>query len=486
MCDVERTHYSAFLSSVSTELQDIRNAIHDLRKDRRVWVAERCRRDIDGIDDRKASPEELIRRNSVCLAGVRKSDALIWLLVSRDGFSRFAGDEGRVSLIEAEILQAVLDLKPIHIIRVKTENEKDFAQSVDGLLALLKKSYPLLKDSGGTFDLDDRAKLLAHVDKILKSLSPLAGLTRRIMTFRWWANIRSRVSHSGRTVEIKPVGTKSVSLEVMDAILREAESKGYDYSYRLTLLWVVKRNLQSWIDSEEIRPEVQSLLVRTLKTWQTAAAWYGIHRHFGWGRFEAINELTDQLGTNLPSVEASLHYSLARTGPLCSRGAAIRRIDNAIRQAKANKEKDRTGLLLIEAHHETRFFRPSRKRKAVRLTFKALVMRRRTDPAPGAVGEAQVDFGWRLCLCGRAQRGLSEALAGFFLLRSSDSVEPGFVVQKRRVLGMCYLANGRVGDAFRELAKAHREAIRICAFDQIRWYTILASVIIGTRSIPSL
>lgn len=266
MCEVERNHYSAFLSSVGSELREVRAAIHDLRQDRAVWVAENCRKDIDGIDDRYASANELIWRNSVCLAGVRKSDALIWLLVSRDGYSKFAGSALRVSLIEAEIMQAVFDMKPIHVVRISTKESQTGAdESVDGLFSLLKKSYPLIKETNfrNVFNLETgREELLSHVDSVLQRLTPLAGMTGQLLKFRLRAGIRSRLPHSRKLVEASPVGRATIPLKHIEETLREAESRKHDYSYRLALLWVVKRNLQSWIDSEEDSRAGHVLFVR--------------------------------------------------------------------------------------------------------------------------------------------------------------------------------------------------------------------------------
>jgi len=82
---------------------------------------------------------------------------------------------------------------------------------------------------------------------------------------------------------------------------------------------------------------------------------------------------------------------------------------------------------------------------------------------------------------GQLRRGLAEARDGFTILKDSG-IEPGFVVQKRRVLGLCHLACLRVGSARALLALAYHEALAICAFDQIRWYTRLAAALSTLRT----
>lgn len=467
--------FVAFLSSAYGIFVSERMALHHLGGGSVVWVVEGQHPELGHIND-KSPPEDKRLLNRVCLAGVRQCEVLIWVVSPRDGIQKIT-DGFMVSLREAEVVQAVLHMMPIHVVRVVPDDPgQQWEPSVTGLVDLLCSTYPRISTDVSC----TRAELIPHLIGLVQRHSRIQGIERRLHTFRRYAR---KLSRSGATQFVlpPPVAVARVDLDSVELILQDAADVRNDYAYRLALLWVAIRSLQSWLtDNATPQARAAGLLVGAMRGWQSAAAWYGLHRHFGWGRLEALNALREH-GESIPGGEASLHYSLASSGPLCGRPAALRRVDVALQAARRTTSADATGILLITAHHNAKprvrivpvpsvHWHP---RIALRLVRRVLLERTKRREPEHRIGEAMVDHGWILCLNGQPRRGLREALAGYEAMKRGRA-EPGFLVQKRRVIGLCHFAAGRLLSAIREWNTAHRDAVEWCAFDQIRWYTMVA------------
>lgn len=477
---------TVFLSSVYGQLACFRRDVAERAKADgiHVWVAEIDAPDLPLLQP--DLPEDEYRRRSAlitdrCLRAVRDSHGVIFV-AGGYGSARFPRREDEVTILELELFQAVLHVRPLYFYQI-TRGPID--ERLGGLLSILTAIYPgLVTIEACRTEQDALEKIAATLRHSFpqgqgppESIQQFANRLRELIDEEMDGLTENGPRFlDGRFVGIAP---RSVRRDLVEALVHDAD-RCHDEATRLAYLWVAVRYLAAVPYDRPENVEWLALWESVLKRWASAAAWYGLHGLLKFGRLAAVKSLqkvqerlsasgarsTQTIQASLGAV-ASEYYSSAKLASTPQRreallNAALRNVRQQIKMGGA----DQSGLLLIQGPIELQL---GKRLSAILTCWRASRLRKSAGEDEGRIGEAEthlglaclIPLGWpltawwakRLLTCG--------------VRRLEEHRRDGFLVTAKKKLGYCHLALLDVRNARRELEEAMQLARDRCFFDQM-------------------
>ena len=459
----------------------IREDVHKLGQNmgQDIWVAPYSNKEIEGQFNEEVQ--------ILCLKKVRDAARFIGVL---DGTYGSPWEETNLSILELELITAVLANKPIYIFLLEPFTVDP---RLAPLLEIIRESYPEARL--------EIAKSPAHIKDEIQRL--IEGSRKKDFWQRdsgyflqYQAKSRSQLfNKKANDLDVRflngtfaPVPAQPVDKDLITRLIEKADNESV-IPYKLANLWSAFRNLGSVPYTSSRYKEFLSLWGAVLSKWGAAAAWYGIHGHAFIGCLAAINSLLEIKRNNQDNTEIVNSINISH-GALASEYFSIARMAKSWRYKRALFNKalanvnyaftessddlsdlyDLRGNILIFLEH---FW------AAVKDYETALQLRIDANDTEGRIGEIKVDLGFAYFLTGhkkKAQRFLEDGIEG---LKKSD--RPTFTVKAMKKLILFYKRTLQLKRAKAMLDEAYDYAEQFEMNDQLRQLDSLA----GKRYIKS-
>lgn len=399
-----------------------------------IWVAPYSAPELKGKFDEETQ--------ILCLKKVREARNFICVL---DGSYGTPWTQTELSILELELITAVLARKPIYIFLLEPFDEDPRLSS---LLRVVELSYPEAKREV----VKSEKKIKDEIQRLIEGdrknsfwerapgyfLQYLAEL-RTILFNREKHDLDVRFLNG----EFAPITRTVVEKEFISHLIENADATP-SMSYKLANLWAAFRHLSAFPYTSSTSKEFMSLWGEVLSKWASAASWYGLHGHPFLGRLAATNTLLD-LKKNNPSVSDAASLIKVSRGDLASEYFSIGRMAKSWRYKRAlyNKALSNVDNALAEQHSDPYILRSIRANillslghvyAAVKDSELALQLLKEANEDLGRIGEAETDLGFAYFFIGRKKKAQSFLENGIEKLRNSDRVTFTAKAMKKLIL----------------------------------------------------
>jgi hypothetical protein len=440
------------------------------------------------LDEVKGLDGDLVAIMEACGRLARNADAFVGLLHSRHGSRIEIHQDGlvqraEVSVFESELLNACIKEKPTLLIRV------DGFEPNPSLAEFLQLVEPILGGStvsGSTADLAGIIRSFAETIRAAR-LAKLPWLPDRIGRQRTHANPGRELSDPRLAFLHGGLAAAAVSEPNVEVIQRGLTSSraGVDpqlgklgQASRLSLLWLAMRELMKANDQRR-SDDLFDLWTGTLKEWNSAAAWFGLHGFHPMGCLATLNSLTHaqrlrgSFKIETHGARASAYYSTAgqmQAPPL------RRQLYGYALQLSHQAAHGKTGLELASAlgvrascrlQHGGYLAAPG----ALGDYRRALHLREKHGAGDFAVGESMSEYGYavgRVPL--RGKEGIALVERGSAMMLTAGIGHPsqrGFYLRSRRKLAELLIRQGRPTEAITIIDEAIGLGVDSTVSDQV-------------------
>jgi hypothetical protein len=482
----EDIQWCAFLSSLVREHGELRRRIYELGRQRgcHIYVDERFHdRGPIADDDHLDITDELIER-------VRATPLFLCILCGpRHGSPiKVGGRESSVSFFEAELYQAALLQKRVHVFELPGFSPEP---RLKAMLDMLRFALPPDRwQTISSHDVDSQAKQVVQTVERLADDAPAQvptahrrSLLRRLVHGLWllrgapseFARGETELFFLDNRFEAPP---GPLQLELVDQLMSDS-MKQPDQQRKLTRIWLAVRELMKVPYQDDQFSEFRPLWNHVLGRWASAGSWYSLHGHMYMGCLAAVMSeaaVRDAMRARhggkptTPEEEhpagplATAHYSIAQL-LTDSRGRAwhLDRAERHINSSLANSGGDISGLLAIRGSIH---WRNRRVFRAVADYKEVLRLRERAHEEAGRIGEAMSELGFGYMFTGRLLRGRSLLKRGVEMLRSRE--DTGFLVRALRKSALADFFTGHWLQAYEDRSEARDLAARSKLIDQLK------------------
>ena len=474
-----------FLSSLYTHFVALRQQAAEWgsKNGINIWVAEieHPNLRLPKGSTEKEREDYSLRVAEICLEAVRASEAVIFIFGGY-GSLTFPFERAMVTVLELELFQAILQLKPLYVFRLESAV---LDPRLEGLLQILQSIHPQLFLTESCTDSDDALKKIRSlIERKGRSIEPQDGgmhkaFARQLRELLPGNDARLKDNENEKPLRFLDGLFVGVSGAVPDPMLIERLIAGADSTLneatRLAYLWVAVRHLAAVpYDRPEFAPWLPAWEA-VLRRWASAAAWYGLHGFLALGRLAAVNSLREIAALTAPpagEAERSIHashgalaseyYSMAKLVSIRKkRRTLLKTALRHVNQALASGGNDPSGLFLIKGPIELSL---GNRWAALRSFRMALAVRIASNEGPGRIGEAEAHLGFAQLSVLRVWTARRYLQSG--VLKLEQHRPDGFFVIAVKKLGYCHCMLLETRAARAEFERAYRFALERCYFDQ--------------------
>jgi tetratricopeptide (TPR) repeat protein len=439
-----------------------------------AWVAEESERELA-----TKQPLEVVDRLVEVLAS---SDLYICVLAdARRGekdhgspipVSNFAS---ATSYLEIELYAAAMYAKPVHLFIQDGFNPGPRLETLLHLLAFAIPDWRQQKPKPATTILDEVRKLIAR--HILQPEIQRIPLRRRLV--RQFYLDRAIKAPPGQEIDnvlfldAQFERRQPPQKDLVEALIADYE-RVPEMQRKLSRMWLAARELMSAsylpkdVQADGCLADFLPLWDKVLGFWTSAASWSGWHAHLYAGTVAPLHSLTiirDQLpAAHSPNGSlASAYYSIGNLMPFgLQRMKCLKRSLQYVEKAISLSGGGKPGDLAIRGSIQLRLGNPW---GAVSDFKRMLRIRERMGESEEKLGDALVHLGYGYLFCGRWWKGRDYLERGIQAI-SKNPNDPG-IARAQRKLAIAYRLTGRFSDARNTRAKAHQNATRLGALDQL-------------------
>lgn len=483
----------AFLSSLYGDHEGFRERIYDLKingQKHLIWVAEKSAPEVS-----KKNNKTNLEIINIQLERIRQCELFICILFA-PGERRGKRDLGSpisdygymtdISHFEAELYQAAMLQKPIHLFRTKEYDEFKTKERTDSLLKILDFAFrdnsyePMSEEEIEKKILELLENYPKQKAKISKGARIFHGFVQQLDNYR----LGSSKNFIGQSEILFLNGKFNNSTEIetvnhIEKLLpnKFSQSTGGHQEEKLMQLLIVLRELMKLSYKDPRAIDYLPLWNKALGRWNEEVAWYGLHGPIYFGclaALQSMSEIRDIMLSNSSGQDklnpeiahpgnqlASAYYSMAQlSNKNRNLDKALKHLELVMTETQDIKECSVSlgiqGSICLRKYH---FF------QAVENYKRSYDLRIKLGVTED-IGEAMCELGFGCIFTGHLFKGREFLEEGIHLIKNGE--QTGFLIRAKHKLAMVYKITGKAGDARREKEEANQLATKKRMFDQLK------------------